>query len=82
MAIAQSENDTCDPTRHNMSPMEDHGVCVGSYGALQVGCVHYEPHHDPDDLATNVERANYVWRMQGYRAWTEYRNGGYLEYMR
>lgn len=81
LAIAQAENDTCDPLRHNLTMSEDHGVCVGSYGVLQVGCLHYYDHEDRDDLATNVKVAYRVWQKQGYNAWTMYWNGTYKEFL-
>ena len=87
-AIAQSENGTCDPGRHNETSSETHYgldgrvVCVGSYGVLQVGCVHYREGEDPNDLTTNIRVAHRVWQSQGYTAWTEYRNGGYLEHLK
>lgn len=79
-AIAQAENDTCDPLRHNLKSEENHGVCVGSYGVLQVGCVHYNG-EDVDSLETNVAIAYEVWQKQGYTAWTMYNNGTYLEFL-
>ena len=36
MAIAIAENRSCDPYNHNLTGSENHGVCVGSYGVLQV----------------------------------------------
>ena len=86
-AIAQAENRSCDPTRHNLTATETHRrvdgsvVCVGSYGALQVGCVHYHG-EDINDLATNVRIAHDVWLRQGYRAWSTYKNGKYREFVR
>ena len=77
-AVAQAENRTCDPAVHNLTLSENHGVCVGSYGALQVGCVHYAG-QDRDSLAINVAIAHQVWQKQGYEAWTQYNN---LEYRR
>ena len=61
---------------------EDHGVCVGSYGVLQVGCLHYRANENRNDLATNIEVAHRVWLKQGYSAWTMYKNGQYKNYLR
>lgn len=80
-AIAEAENRSCDPSRHNLTGSEDHGVCVGSYGALQVGCLHYRDGEDRNDLATNVRVAYRVWQMQGYEAWTQYKNGEYKKFL-
>lgn len=86
-AIAKSENDTCDPLRHNETLTENHKTCVGSYGVLQVGCIHYIDYGyalteaNKNDLALNVQIAHKVWQKQGYTAWTEYRNGGYRKHL-
>lgn len=91
-AIAKAENDTCDPTRHNLTSSETHRdrngnvICVGSYGVLQVGCLHYSAKDDVDDLATNVKLANKAWTSReqwgvGYEAWTQYLNGEYLKHL-
>ena len=81
-AIAQAENRSCDPTRHNLSATENHKTCIGSYGVLQVGCLHYKEGEDRDDLATNVVVAHRVYLQQGYKAWTQYRNNEYLKYLK
>lgn len=87
-AIAQAENKSCNPKRHNLTASETHRradgsiICVGSYGVLQVGCLHYQPGDDKDDLATNVRIAHKVWRHSGYKAWTQYKNGKYKEFIR
>lgn len=81
-AIAQAENRTCDSLNHNLTISEDHGVCIGSYGVLQVGCLHYRTHEDFNDLATNVAIAFRVWEDRekwgnGYEAWSVYSSGKY-----
>ena len=87
-AIAQAENRSCDPTRHNETASETHRrfdgsvICIGSYGALQVGCLHYQPGEDRNDLATNIRVAHRVWQSSGYTAWTMYKNGTYKEFLR
>lgn len=86
-AIAKSENHDCDPLRHNETSTEDHKSCIGSYGALQVGCVHYLDYgyalteENKNDLALNIKLAHKVWQKQGYTAWTEYKNGGYRRFL-
>lgn len=80
-AIAEAENRSCDPTRHNLSADENHKVCIGSYGVLQVGCVHYNG-EDVNDLKTNVAIAHKVWQKQSYGAWTQYNNGTYREFLK
>ena len=91
-AIAQAENDTCDPTRHNPTSSETHYasdgsiICVGSYGVLQVGCLHYGEGDAIDSLETNVRLAYKAWTNRekwgiGYEAWTMYTNGTYKLYI-
>lgn len=87
-AIAQAENRACDPLKHNLTATETHRradgsvICVGSYGVLQVGCLHYRADEDHDDFATNVKVAHRVWKESGYTAWTQYKNGTYREFLR
>lgn len=87
-AIAQAENRACDPTRHNETASETHRradgsvICVGSYGVLQVGCLHYQPGQNRDDLATNIKVAHTVWKGSGYTAWTMYKNGTYQQFLK
>jgi hypothetical protein len=87
-AIAQAENQTCSPTNHNLKSTETHRradgtvICIGSYGVLQVGCLHYRADEDRDDLATNVKVAHRVWKGSGYTPWTQYKNGEYLKYLK
>lgn len=87
-AIAQAENRACNPLRHNETASETHRdingnvICVGSYGVLQVGCLHYQPTEDKNDLATNVQVAHRVWLKQGYTAWTMYKNGTWREFVK
>ena len=89
-AIARAENGTCNPKRHNLTASETHRradgsvICVGSYGALQVGCLHYSAGDDTDDLATNIKIAHRLWQNRqqwgnGYEAWTMFTNGKYRE---
>lgn len=87
LAIAKAENSTCDPLKHNLTSSETHYngkgevICVGSYGVLQVGCLHYREGENPDDLATNVSVAHRVWAGSGYTAWTMYKNGRYQKFL-
>lgn len=81
-AIAEAENRSCDPLRHNLSADEDHKVCIGSYGVLQVGCLHYREGEDRNDLKTNIAVAHRVYLQQGYNAWTMYKNGEYKRFLK
>ena len=91
LAIAKAENSTCDPLKHNLTASETHRngkgevICVGSYGVIQVGCLHYREGENRDDLATNVAVAHRVytarksWDTSGYNAWTMFTNGRYKQ---
>lgn len=81
LAIMKAENRGCDPAVKNLSPLEDHGVCIGSYGLLQVGCVHFNSKQNPNEVNTNIAVGYSVWQRQGYNAWTQYRNGEYLKFL-
>lgn len=88
-AIAQAENRTCDPLNHNETASETHRradgsvICVGSYGVIQVGCLHYGPGDNKDDLATNIRLAHKVWKdAKGYTPWTMYKNGTYRGFLK
>jgi hypothetical protein len=89
-AIGQAENRTCNPLKHNETASETHRradgsvICVGSYGALQVGCLHYREGEDRNDLATNIKVAHRVWQQSGgsYTPWTMYKNGTYREFLK
>lgn len=92
-AIAEAENRACNPLKHNETASETHKradgsvICVGSYGALQVGCLHYSEGEDVNDLATNIRVAHRVWTQReqwgnGYEAWTMYSNETWKEFYR
>lgn len=90
VAISMAESG-CNPTRDNLTASETHRradgsvICVGSYGALQVGCLHYGGDEDRRDFATNIKVAYRLWENRqkwgnGYAAWTMYTNKQWLKY--
>lgn len=88
-AIAQAESRGCNPQNHNLSVGETHRradgsvICVGSYGVLQVGCLHFQKGEDRDNLATQIEVAHRVWQnRKDYSAWTMFNNGIYREFLK
>lgn len=92
-AIAEAENRSCNPLKHNLTASETHKradgsvICVGSYGVLQVGCLHYSAEDNKDDLATNIRLAHNAWSSRekwgvGYEAWTQYINGEYKQFLK
>lgn len=60
----------CNPTNHNWA--DNHRSCKGSYGLMQIGCVHGYSVEYLSDPANNIAVAYKVWKSQGYRAWTTY----------
>jgi len=51
---------------------EQHNGCQGSYGLMQIACVHSQYVDELDDLLNpriNIEVAYLVWQNQGWRAW-------------
>lgn len=60
----------CNPTNHNFG--DNHGSCFGSYGLLQIGCVHGYTVSYLSSPANNIAAAYKVWQGQGYTAWTTY----------
>lgn len=60
----------CNPNNHNYG--DNHGVCLGSYGLFQIGCVHGIAGSLLADPATNISTAYNIWRQQGYTAWSTY----------
>ena len=89
-AIAQAENRECSSQNHNLSASETHRradgsvICVGSYGVLQVGCLHFHKGEDTDNLETQVKVAHRVWKEAkgSYTPWTMYKNGKYQEFLK
>jgi hypothetical protein len=88
-AIAQAENRACNPLKHNETASETHRradgsvICVGSYGVLQVGCLHFHKGEDRDNLTTQIEVAHRVWQnRKDYTAWTMFNNGTYREFLK
>lgn len=60
----------CNPNNHNYG--DNHGVCLGSYGLLQIGCVHGQTMEYLSDPANNIATAYIIWLRQGYTAWSTY----------
>lgn len=46
-------------------------ICKGSYGPMQVGCIHYKD-EDKEDWKTNIRLAYQVYEGSGWTAWTTY----------
>mgnify|MGYP002079266814 CR=1 FL=1 len=91
VAISMAESG-CDPARDNLTTSETHRradgsvICIGSYGALQVGCVDYAAGGNRVGFAANIKVAHGLWQSRqqwgnGYAAWTMYTNGEYRKYL-
>ena len=70
MARIMKAESGCDPGNHNWG--DNHGSCKGSFGLLQVGCVHGYSADHLSSPANNVAAAYKIWRSSGYGAWTTY----------
>ena len=88
MAAISGAESGCDPAKNNLSATETHKdingnvICVGSYGALQIGCVHHrKAPGELNSLVLNIKVAHGVWLEQGYGAWSVYTSGKYLQYL-
>lgn len=80
-AIAQAESGCV--MKDNLSNTETHNGCTGSYGKLQVGCIHYYANEDRSDFKTNVKVAHRAWKNRpDYTAWTMFNNGEYRKYLK
>ena len=44
-------------------------LCQGSFGYLQVSCVHFENYEGNFDVDMNIELAKKVYEEQGFSAW-------------
>lgn len=61
---------------------DNHGQCSGSYGLMQVGCLHYP--QNPSrllDAEFNMEIAYRLWKSSGFSPWTTYTSQKYLRYL-
>lgn len=52
---------------------DSHDGCNGSFGLLQVACVHGVAREDLYDPATNIKVAYQLWQSNGYAPWTTYK---------
>jgi hypothetical protein len=47
-------------------------TCYGSFGLMQIGCIHWNPGENEYDPAANVRRAYEIWSRQGFCPWSTY----------
>lgn len=91
-AISQSESSTgwgsnripCDvnATGDKKITYTRNGRTYGySLSVLQVRILEGREHCDVHDLAVNVRCAYEIYKNQGYKAWSDYKNGKYRRYL-
>lgn len=82
VCLAESSNNYLES---NMK--DNHGVCIGSYSLMQVGCFWY-PYYgysekDFYNAQINVAIAYKIWARSGnFNAWSAYTTGKYTKYLR
>ena len=76
-AIARAESG-CIANNHNYG--DNHGSCQGSYGIMQVGCIHGYSADHLSSISNNVAVSYKIWQSQGYTAWGAYTNESYKEF--
>jgi len=51
---------------------DNHKVCVGSYGLMQIGCIHTDNVELLKEGNYNIKIAYEVYKKQGWEAWSVY----------
>jgi len=69
MRIMKAES-SCIPTKHNFG--DNHRTCLGSYGLMQIGCVHGYTVAYLESPENNIAAAYKIFKSQGYTAWSTY----------
>ncbi len=82
MAIMQAENTSCIPDKNNAGLNTDGSV---DYGLFQVNSIHADlvggnlnALYDP---VTNIRAAYQIYEGGGWKAWSTFNNGRYLQFM-
>lgn len=78
LAIMRAESG-CNPSGVNWS--DGHSGCTGSFGLMQVACLHFSEGQDKLDVATNIAVAYKVYVGSGLTAWSAYTNGSYQKFL-
>lgn len=51
---------------------DSHDGCNGSFGLMQIGCVHGYSRDELYDPETNIEAAYLLWKENGFAPWSTY----------
>lgn len=51
---------------------DSHKGCDGSFGLMQIGCLHGHDREELYDPATNIEVAYQLWKDSGFQPWSTY----------
>lgn len=79
VAIAKSESGES-LNAHAFNP-EQHIGCSGSYGVMQIACVHEATPEYLFDVQYNLQQARKIYDEQGWEPWGGYTSNGYMKYM-
>lgn len=60
---------------------DGHSGCVGSFGLMQIACIHFSEGQDKFDPATNMQVAYELWKSSGWSIWGAFSDGNYLRFM-
>ena len=60
---------------------EGHRGCNGSFGIMQIACVHVKDTSRLFDPEYNLQVARRIYDAEGWRPWGAYTDGSYLRYL-
>lgn len=78
VAVAMAESGL-NPRATNMK--DNHGVCKGSFGIFQLGCLHEDNPIALYDVEYNIKRARELYEESGWTIWGAYTDKRYLAYL-
>lgn len=74
------------PNAVNYKDFHRAGNCWGSYGLMQLGCLHIGNYgltaENIKDPETNLRVAHYLWERDGWRIWGSFTDERYREYLK
>jgi len=57
---------------------DNHGSCMGSYGLMQIACIHGGVFYDSKQ---NMDKAFKIYNRSGWTPWGAYTSGKYKEFL-